>query len=87
MTVTLPSRSMGSRMTEETVELWSSFVGGELVSDVAGSGGSSWRRMTMMIPTFNKAIIKIIIIIISMIISVITIVSRTIILIITVNLI
>ena len=84
MTVTLPSRSMGSRMTEETVELWSSFVGGELVSDVAGSGGSSWRRMTMMIPTFNKAIIKIII---SMIISVITIVSRTIILIITVNLI
>ena len=75
---------MGSRMTEETVELWSSFVGGELVSDVAGSGGSSWRRMTMMIPTFNKAIIKIII---SMIISVITIVSRTIILIITVNLI
>ena len=84
MTVTLPSRSMGSRMTEETVELWSSFVGGELVSDVAGSGGSSWRRRTMMIPTFNKAIIKIII---SMIISVITIVSKTIILIITVNLI
>ena len=84
MTVTLPSRSMGSRMTEETVELWSSFVGGELVSDVAGSGGSSWRRMTMMIPTFNKAIIKIII---SMIISVITIVNKTIILIITVNLI
>ena len=78
---------MGSRMTEETVELWSSFVGGELVSDVAGSGFSSWRRMTMMIPTFNKAIIKIIIIIISMIISVITIVSKTIILIITVNLI